>query len=174
MRKKDKWYLNAFAFSHAKPLWSPQNLCVACKVLWMPENFMFAWERFVRGRETLHSLAIHLHPALPKNIVFAHITFAFSRETFSVCLQNFCASPKNFGSVCLQKFGIPSRNLWVNAKFRGECKTFANKQKVSWKSAKLLRMYAKFLKGMQHCCKQTQRLTLTNTPFLLGCKGIEI
>lgn len=33
----------------------PEPLCLHAKVLWMPENVMLTWERFVRGRETLRS-----------------------------------------------------------------------------------------------------------------------
>ncbi len=83
----------------------------------------------MRGRETLHSLAIHLHPALPRNIVFAHITFAFSRETFFSLLAKFLRFPQKLRKCLLAKV---------------------------WHSFKKLVSECKVSRGMQNFCKQTK------------------
>lgn len=129
LKKKDKWYPNAFAFFHAKPLWSRQKLCLCAKVLWIPENFVC----LIKICEMLTNFAFTKY-------CDCHIAFAFSREIFFRLLA------KNFGCVRLQKFGIPSRNLWVNAKFLGGIQTSQTNKKFLGRAQNFCQCTQSFLK----------------------------
>ncbi len=87
--------------------------------------------------------------------MFAQITFAFSRETFFSLLAKCLRFPPKIVFAC--------KSYWMQS-FKGQCKTFAHKEKVSWESAKLFQMYAKILKGIKFSLQgETQSLMQTNT-----------